>query len=245
VAKTSGLGAGLYVGGYDVSGDTQSATIAGGVAPIDVTAINASAYERIGGVRDGSLEWVSYFNTTGAHVPLSALPRTDVRVTYRNGSTIGDPAASLVAKQINYDGSRAQDGAFTFALSSQANAYGLTWGQQLTAGLRTDTAATNGASIDTTASASFGWSAYLHVTAVTGTDVTMTIQDSADNAAWANLSGGAFTAITAIGSERIAAATSTATVRRYVRVITTTSGGLTSVSFVVNFAKNESVAVTY
>jgi hypothetical protein len=83
------------------------------------------------------------------------------------------------------------------------------------------------------------------VTAFTGTDVTMTIQDSADDAAWANLSGGAFTQVTGIGAQRIAAATSTATVRRYVRVITTTSGGVTSVSFVVNFAKNDAVAVTY
>jgi hypothetical protein len=32
-----------------------------------VTAINKSAYERLGGLRDGGMTWVSFFNPANAH----------------------------------------------------------------------------------------------------------------------------------------------------------------------------------
>jgi hypothetical protein len=130
-------------------------------------------------------------------------------------------------------------------VSAQANGYGIEWGQQLTAGIRTDTAATNGTGIDTTASASFGGQAYLQAFSFTGTDVTVKIQDSADNATFADVTGMAFTQITAgPTSERIAIA-NTATIRRYVRAITVTTGGFSSLSFAVNFIKNEVADVQF
>jgi hypothetical protein len=232
MAKQSGLGANLYAGGYDLSGDVQVVSnVGGGCGVLDVTGIDKSAYERIGGLRDGRVEMTTFFNPVSAHPVLSTLPRTDVDVTYAHRTSIGSPAASLVAKQIGYEGTRANDGMFTFGISAQANSYGLVWGQLLTAGLRTDTVATNGTGLDTTASASFGWSAFLHLTAFTGTNVTVAIEDSADNITYAALSGGSFGALTGIGAVRIAGATSTATVRRYVRAVT--SGTFTSATFAV------------
>lgn len=150
MAKTSGLGDNLLVAGYDLSGDIGSlSSISGSVAPLVVTGINKSAFERIGGRRDGAISFMAYFNPASnrAHPRLASLPRTDVMVSYLRGTTLGNAAASLIAKQINYDGTRADDGAFTFAVETQGNAYGLEWGQQLTAGLRTDTAATNGTGV--------------------------------------------------------------------------------------------------
>jgi hypothetical protein len=234
MSKQSGLGDNLYVGGYNLSGDVQAVgNVGGGCGVLDVTSIDKSAYERIGGLRDGRIEMTTFFNpaSSRAHPVLSALPRTDVNVTYARGTTIGSPAASLVAKQIGYEGTRAADGMFTFGVSAQANSYGLVWGQLLTAGLRTDTTATNGTGLDTTASASFGWSAFLHLTAFTGTNVTVAIEDSADNASWSALSGASFGALTGVGAVRVAGATSTATVRRYVRAVT--SGTFTSATFAV------------
>jgi hypothetical protein len=75
--------------------------------------------------------------------------------------------------------------------------------------------------------------------AFTGTDVTITLQDSADNSTFNNVTGGSFTAITggAPTYQRIALATN-ATLRRYVRAVTTTSGGFTTVSFVVSVCRN-------
>jgi hypothetical protein len=246
MAKQSGLGDNLFIDGYDLSGDAGSlGRIGGGPEPIPVTGINKSAPERLGGVRSGEISWVSYFNPTAAaaHPVLGALPRGDVQVTYLRGTTLGNPAASLVSKQIDYPGNRESNGAFTFAVQALSNAWGLVWGEQLTAGRRVDTVATNGTSLDGTAATSFGWQAYLHVMAFTGTSVTVTIQDSADNSAWATLTGATFTAATAIGAQRIAASTGTATVRRYVRVITT--GTFSSADFAVNFARHSSIVTDF
>jgi hypothetical protein len=171
---------------------------------------------------------------------LAALPTADVHCMYMRGTTLGNAAACQVSKQINYDGTRADSGEFTFAVEAQCNGFGLEWGQQLTAGKRTDTAATLGTSIDTTASAAFGAQAYLQVFApFTGTDATVKVQDSADNVTFADVTGLTFTQITAAPtSERLATA-SGATIRRYLRVSTVTTGGFSSLTFAVVVVKNQ------
>lgn len=242
MAKQTGLGDRLYVSGYDLSGDIGSIQrIAGGVAALDLTDITQSAYDREGGLRDGGIDFTAWFDkaTGAAHPRLSLLPTTDVAVTYCRGLGIGNAAASCVAKQIDYSGNRGQDGAFPLTVSTQANGYGLEWGRQITAGLRTDTTATNGASYDGAASTSFGAQYYLHVTAFTGTSVTIKVQDSADDSAWADVSGAAFATVTGVGWERIAV---TGTIRRYVRVVT--SGTFTSATFLVQSNRNLT-AVTF
>jgi hypothetical protein len=238
MAKQTGLGDRLFIDGYDLSGDIGSLQrIGGGPAAMDVTGIDKSAFERIGGRRDGGIDFTSWFNDAAgqAYPVLSALPTTDRTVSYFRGAAIGSPAASCIAKQISYDGTRGNDGAFTFTSSALSNNYGLDWGLQLTAGKRTDVAATNGASIDYGAvSTLFGLQAYLHVFSFTGTSVTVTLQDSADNATFANITSAVFTAATGRTSERIA---TTGTVRRYVRAITT--GTFSSAVFAVHFTRNE------
>jgi hypothetical protein len=250
VAKTSGLGDALFVAGYNASGDIQQlGSIGGGPALLTMTGIDKAAYERQGGIRSGQIEFTAFFNhdsvTPATHEKLSALPRTDVLLTYCRGTTLGDPAASLIGKQVNYDPTRGDDGMLTFGVSAQSNGFGIEWGRQLTAGVRTDTAATNGTSIDTTASASFGGQAYLQVFSFTGTDATVKIQDSADNTTFADVAGLAFTQITTgPTSERIAVGNTT-TIRRYVRAVTVTTGGFSSLAFSVNFVKNEVANVQF
>lgn len=252
MAKSTGLGAAYYASGYDLGGDIQSAQIRGGIAPIDVTDITQSAHSRLGGKRDGGINVVAYFDPAtvaggdpynGAHLVYSALPTTDTLATYCHAPAIGSPAASCVAKQINYDPTRGTDGSLTVAVNAQANGYGLEWGVQLTPGKRTDTTATAGTGYDqTTVSTAFGWQAYLHVFSVTGTSVTVTIEDSADNVTFAALTGGAFTAVTAPGPgwQRLAGA-SNATVRRYVRA--TTTGTFSNAQFAVMFVRNQTATV--
>ncbi len=145
------MGDNFYVSGVDLSGDTASlGEIGGSIGLIDVTGINKSAFERIGGIRDGRIEWVSHFNdaTSQEHPTLSTLVTTDRILTYCRGTTLGNPAASLVGKQLNYDATRADDGKLTFAVRAEANAFGIEWGKQLTAGKRTDTTATNGTAVE-------------------------------------------------------------------------------------------------
>lgn len=247
MTKQSGLGDRLWVAGYDFSGDIGSlAGIHGGPAALDVTGIDKSAFERIGGLRDGELSFTAFFNDAAnqEHARLKPLSTSDQIVTYGRGTSIGSPAACCVAKQINYDQTRGGDGALTSTVQVQTNGYGLEWGQQLTAGQRTDTTATSPATgLDTTVSASFGMQAYLHLFAFTGTSVTVTLQDSADNASFAAIgSGVSFAAANAVGAQRIATA-NTQTVRRYVRAVTT--GTFSSAVFAVQLVKNESAGVSF
>lgn len=247
MAKTSGLGDNFYLNGYDVSGDLGSVSVSGGPAALTVTGIDKSAYERIGGLRTGAMSWSAFFNPASdrAHDRLSNLPTSDVHCTYFRGTTLGNPAACQVSKQINYDGSRGDDGSFTFAVEAQCNGFGVEWGRSLTAGIRTDTAATNGASIDTTASAAFGAQAYLQAFAFTGTDVTVKIQDSADNSSFADVTGLTFTQLTAGRTAERLATANNATIRRYLRAVTVTTGGFSSLAFAVVIVKNETAGQVF
>lgn len=244
MTKQSGLGDRFFIDGFDMSGDTQSlSAVRGGRAPWDVTGIDKSAYERLLLRKDGQLTFTTFFNdaTTsgaqGAFQTLKGLSTADRVCSYFRGATLGNQAASLVSKQVNYDGTEGNDGSFTFATDAQGNGFGLEWGEQLTAGKRTDTTATNGTAIDFgSVSSLFGWQAYLHVFAVTGTSVTVKVQDSADNSTFADLTGAAFTAATGTTAERLASSSITATVRRYVRVIST--GTFSNAVFAVNFVRN-------
>lgn len=250
MAKQTGLGDGFMVGALDFSGDIQSlGSISGGNSPLDMTGINKSAKERQGGIRDGKMDISTFFNPAGLGAGISpimqALPTTDVQFLYARGTAIGSPAASLISKQTNYDGTRGDDGSYTFACQALANGFGLEWGELHTAMFRTDSAATNGAGVDGNlfggpgGTTNFGLQAYLHFGAFTGTSCTVKLQESSDNGggdAFADVVGGAFTAVTsAFQVQRIATATNLA-VERYLRVVTT--GTFSNATFVVSVVRN-------
>lgn len=245
MAKQAGLGDSLLIDGYNLSGDVGSVQrISSSLSPLDVTAINASAMERIPGLFDGALEFNAFFNDAAGqeHVVLKAKGSDANRVcTYLRGATIGKGAAGIVAKQVNYDPSRGPDGSLTEAVQCLGAAYGLDHCDQLTAGLRTDTAATNGASWDNLLATALGLAAYLQVTAFTGVDVTMRVQESSDDGAgdpFANVTGGGFTQVTAAPTAERIVTSLTLAVERYLRVVTVTTGGVTSVTFSVIVTRN-------
>ena len=223
MAKTSGLGQGLVVDGIDLSGDTGSAQAIGSSRPTtSVTGIDKSAFERLHLLRDGRLDWSSWFNPAvgAAHAELSTLPTADRIVTYLAGRTAGDWAASMVAKQLNYDPTRNTDGSLTIGLQARANRYGLEWGRELTAGLQVFTGAGNGTAVDFTAvSTAFGLQAYAQVLAITGTqDVDIAITDSANGTDFAAIGAGvAFPTFTGVGAARIQTSR-TEVIRRHLRV---------------------------
>ena len=244
MAKSSGLGQALYVGGYDLSGDIGSISGArGSWTLLDVTGIDKSAPERIGGLRDGSIAFAAWYNVTAgqAHPVLKALPTADTQVMWVDaGAAIGSQAAAIVGKQIDYAGARAQDGSLAMSVDVQgSDGTGLSWCEMLTAGKRTDTTATNGTGLDYgAASTAFGMTAYLQVFSVTGTSVTVALQDAATEPTYAAITGGAFAAATPAGSpqtQRISTATG-ATIRQYVRVVTT--GTFSNAVFAVAFIRH-------
>lgn len=240
MAKTTGLGDNYIVGGYDLSGDTNSLQrIGGGHGVWDSTGIDKSAIERLALLRDGSIEWNTYFNTADdkAHEALSALPTTDTIATYCRGTTAGNPAACVVAKQVNYDWTRNADGGLMGSVQALANGYGLQWGQQLTGALDTVTVTGAGAGVDfTDTTASAGAQAFLQVTDFTGTNISVKIQDSDDNNTFADVTGLAFTAVTAAHSFERKATTNTTDIGRYLRY--TVTGSFTSATIIVVAVRN-------
>lgn len=244
MAKSTGLGARLLVDGYNISGDiTSVSSLGGGPALLECTGIDKSGYERLGGILDGGAEFTSWWNpglaADAAHAVLSTLPTSRRSVAYLHRNAAGAPAACVLAKQINYDSTRGDDGAFSQQTTVQVgDGFPLEWCKVVTPGIVDLTGAGNGAGWDSAiTSSAFGFVAYLHVLAFTGTSVTATLQDSADGSSWANLSGGAFVAATAIGSQRIEAA---GTVRRHFRVVT--SGTFSAASIMVSIYRREVAA---
>jgi hypothetical protein len=240
MAKQSGLGDQLFISGVDIGADIN--TIGSMSTPretLPATNITQSAMARMFGKRDGAAEFVAYFNpdTDSTHDTLALLPRTDVHLMYLRGQGVGSEAIGMVGKQLNYDPQRGDDGSFLFGVNALANSYGIDWCDQLSTGKQTLTEEDDNASVDTLASADFGFQAYLQVFSLTGDDVTFTIQDSANDADFLAVTDGAFTEVTAAPAvERIQSSSATATVRRYVRVSVT--GTFTEVIFAVAINKN-------
>lgn len=246
--KVTGLGDNFYIAGYDVSGATSALSkVSGGPALLDYTDITQSAHARLGGVRTGEMAFTTFLDTAAgdsAHALYSALPTTDVIASYFRGTTVGNPSACMTAKQLNYDFTRQNDGMLTANVDLQSNGFGLEWGTMLTAGKRTDTAATAGSAFDLNSvytglfPLSFGAQAYLHVFSFSGTDVTIKIQH-------ATTSGGsysdliAFTQVTgATPLAQRASVSNTTLVNEFLKVTTVTTGGFSSVVFAVTIVPN-------
>lgn len=88
----------------------------------------------------------------------------------------------------------------------------------------------------------FGAQAYLHVIGFTGTDATVKLQHSSDNGgtdAYADITGGGFTAVTTGPQAQRIQTTRALPIKRYLRVVTTTSAGFTSLEFLVAVVRNE------
>jgi hypothetical protein len=247
MAKQTGMGAAFYVAGYDIGGDTQTFTLHGGPAALDVTDVTQSAYSRLGGLRSAEVNWVSYHDpaANASHAALSTLPTADVIATaVMPPVAVGTPALSQVSKQINYDPARAADGMLTFAINDQSNAFGQEWGVMLTAGKRVDTVATAGPFFDNLASFAFGAQAYLQVFAFSGTDVTIAIQH-------ATTSGGAysniipFTQVTTAPQAQRASVSNVTAINEFLKVTTTTVGGFSSVTFAVQITVNPVAGVVF
>ena len=237
MAKQAGLAQEFYAGGYDLSGDVgaiQECSCPRVV--LEVTAINKSARERVNGLADGKIVFSPWFNDAAnqEHAALKGLPTADVLVMYVDAPTVGQPAACLVAKQMSYDWRRGNDGSLAGTVEARGQGNALDWLDMLTAGIRTDTAATNGSSKDDAAATTYGIVAHLQAFAFTGTSVTVAIQES-------SLDGGAdpwatklsFIAVSA--SRQAERKTATGTVERYLRVVTT--GTFTSAAFAVAYRR--------
>ena len=236
MAKKSGLGQQIFVHGYDLSGDVSVINSASSPRDmLDVTALSASANERIVGLSDGNLSVSTRFNEASGqeHAALKGLPTTDRIVSWAFGATRGDTAACLIAKQLNYDASRGTDGSLSFTIDTQAaSGVPLEWGATLTTGKERHSSAGSSTSRDDGAATSNGLVGYLSITAIASGTPTVLIQQSSDNGssdAFATVL--TFTAVAAAAAPTAERITVSGAVERYLRV--TTTGTFSNLDFCV------------
>jgi hypothetical protein len=190
----------------------------------------------------------NWFSLGTEHDILKTLPSADLICSYFQGvtfsvSSIGQPAASMVAKQTSYDPTRDNTGNLSFKVNAQANSFGLEWGVQLTSGLRVDNGPVTGTFIDlgTPNPQLFGCQAYLHLIELVGTNIDVTVTH-------ATTSGGSYTTLldfgsqTAIGAFRQATANNV-NVNEFIKVVT--AGTFTQAVFGVNFVRNPVAGVVF
>jgi hypothetical protein len=245
VAKQAGLGDNFYIAGNDLSGDISALDrIGGGPAAMDLTPINVSAHVRVGGQRDADWAFTSWFDNAAGHgvQTLETLPTTDVVASYFRGTTIGNAAAGISAKQVDYVPNRANNGDLTLKVSLKANGFGMNWGKMLTAGLRTDSSATTGAFFDDTAGTNFGGCAYVQLNAFSGTSVTIDIQSATTSGGSYSTTGLTTAALTAKTAVRLAVA-NTVTINEFLKVVTT--GTFSNAVFSVIFVRYPVAGVVY
>ena len=154
-----------------------------------------------------------------------------------NGTAIGTSNRAFLAmlRQSVYKTDKSIGSAVFFNIDGQSDGTGIRGGYFLH-NLTAESAAFAGTTVDwgATSTGSSGFIANLHVIAVTGTpNLAAKLQDSADGSSWVDVAGGGFTTTSAVGAQQISG---TASLRRYVRVVTTQSGG-TSATYLVAAAK--------
>ena len=237
MAKKSGLAGLFFVGGRDLSGDVSAINNAASpVAVLDMTALDKSAIERVRGLGDGNMEVALWFDdaANATHDAFKGLPTADVIALYGQGGAVGDVAAALRGKQINYDWSRGADGSLAGTVQIQGSAgVPLEWCNLLSAGKITHASATSSASKDDAAATSNGAAFYLELASLATGTVTVTIEDSANDADWATLAS--FAAVAAAGAPTAERIEVSGTVRRYLRI--TTTGTFTTAVFLVAYRR--------
>lgn len=244
MAKSSGLGDGLILNGYDLSGDVGAVQrIASPKPTLDVTGLNSSAHERIQGPGDGGIDFNAFFNDATGQEHLALKAKTDpAYVMYLNGSTLANPCAMLVALQTNYDWSRGNDGSLVGSIQTLSKGHvagtitnvGLEWGKQVTAGKITHASATSSTG-DVTTQSTAGAAAQLQISSIGSGTPTFLIEDSSDttngiDGVWATLI--TFTINTANTGERL---TVSGTVDKGLRARTT--GTFTNAVFVMGLRR--------
>lgn len=106
MAKSSGIGDNFLYGGYDLSGDVASVDkISGGPALLDVTPISKAANVRIGGLRDGSMSFTSYFESSASQaVTAPGVPATTVPVVSAYNVPVLVTVIGGTGTQVNING---------------------------------------------------------------------------------------------------------------------------------------------
>lgn len=232
-----GKNAHVYVNAFDLStilnsADTSATLDTGDTTMFAATWKSAAAGTYSAQVSLGGLHDVD--STTLGDV--FASPPGVLTVCPAGGTAIGDEARLVSANESSLVRSSPVGG--MVAVTATVDATGALGFGSILHPLGVDTGTTTGASKDELAATATGWTAHLHVTAVSSGSWVVTIEDSSTGSSgWAAIA--TFTAATGATSQRLAAATATTAAKRYVRYVATVTGGSSpTVTFALAFARN-------
>jgi hypothetical protein len=186
----------------------------------------------------------NWFALGSEHSALIRFPSTDQVANYFRGTGVGNAAAAINCKQLDYDWTRDTTGNLTAKVDLTGNSFGMEWGIQLTSGIRTDTTATAGPFYDNGAAFAFGAQAYLQIFALVGTSIDVAIQH-------ATTSGGSYSTIIDFGSVATASVpyaarasvSNTTTIDEFLKV--TTTGTFSFAQFAVMINVNPVAGVVF
>jgi hypothetical protein len=220
MAKQTGLGDNFFIDGHDLSGDVNSLSTVSASRPVlDVTGINQSGMDRVQGLGDGEITFVTWFDdgTNLAHTAVAGLPTTDVVVLYTRGTAWSATVQCLASGGVP-----------------------LEWGVLLTAGAITHSSSSSTSDKDDGASSSSGLAAYIQMVDINSGTPTVKIEDSTNGSSWADLVS--FTAV-ANGNEPTAERVEVSgNVNRYLRI--TSTGTFSNAKFIIMYRRGESTDVT-
>lgn len=223
----------LYYDGYELSGDSRNVgSLDRTFAEIDMVGWSQTIHNYLtdGYLNRGIVDYVAYLNddTTGAYTALKDNIGENHIVSMLLGGnaepTYGDPAYMLSGVQ-TYETAGQEGGALTISASflpmgSVTYQAGTPWGIVLYPSTSIS-ATTNGTSQDQLAASTAGWEAAVHITASVAGNFSFKIEHSTDNSSWSTLY--TFT----LNGSAVAAeyGSATGTVNRYVRFVSTRTGG--------------------
>tara|TARA_Y100000593_G_C4211180_1_gene286900 strand:+ start:103 stop:822 length:720 start_codon:yes stop_codon:yes gene_type:complete len=238
MAIQNGLNVRLWVDGKDLSGSANALDGAGYTQNLyETTPLNSSAITRIPGLVDGNLSVSGYFDTTD-DAPWAEdsgkLPSADLVVLTALDSGVGDPSVGMLAKEGEYNVSRASGSAITVNSSFSGNGMGGEFGEMLTAFDDTHSSAGSGTVVDSGAASTAGGAGYMQIISLSSGTPTVKIQH-------ATSSSGTYSDLitfTATGTSAVPTAervTASGTINRYIKVVTT--GTFSNAKIVVALAR--------
>lgn len=224
----------LFVGAERLQGFYKSADLSVDVDSAETSVFGLTYKTFLTGQGSAKVELSGLYDVTltSRHTALFASP--EVATIGPGGLVLADRAWLLSAHTVNYAESAAVGDAVMTSLSLMSDArVGFGYAMSTAGAAAVGTGTTNGTGVDNTTVtlANPQWVLDVHVTAVSGTSPTLVvkIQDSADNVSFADVAGITTATLTGTGATRVTG--TTATLRRYWRVVHTVAG--TTPSFTV------------
>ena len=228
----------VYLNGTDMSPYLNQATTSESIDTAETTTYGAADKTYIVGLGDGTISAAGLFDSTASAsdaVIRGTLAVDDNTFTVLPaGSAVGNRSIVANGMVTSYEVNSPVSDVIAISTEIQADG-GLYRGVALNGLDSTGSASVTGTAVDNTASTSSGVLANLHVTSNTrnGT-ATFKVQHSSDNSTYVDLV--TFTAVSASATKG-ESITSTGTVNRYLRALTTLAGSSGSVTYHISAAR--------